>query len=54
MVRKGNAKKESTFALQQTRLPCSDYITDYELDQLGNELPTSGRMYPDLPLRNPL
>ena len=49
-----NLQIEKVVEATPLQIPCSDYITDQELDQMTKELAMSGRFYPEIckPIQN--
>ncbi len=46
-ARKSLVSKIKQVVEKEPGIPCSDYITDKELDLMTKELAPSGRFYPD-------
>jgi hypothetical protein len=45
---KGGTMQTDKVEPSPLQIPCSDYITDQELDQMTKELAMSGRFYPEI------
>ena len=48
MLMKGLPSQIEKIDATPLQIPCSDYITDQELDQMTKELAMSGRIYPEV------